>query len=126
MSKFSTNNFLKSINFALRGLRLMIKSQKNFRRQLFFAFIIFIFARILKFNYIEFCIIIISVSLVLLSEMLNSVIEFTIDSYTKNKYSKLVEMAKDMAAGTVLFATIISTILGSILFGHKIVSLWLA
>lgn len=121
MSKFSTNNFLKSINFALRGLRLMIKSQKNFRRQLFFAFIIFIFARILKFNYIEFCIIIISVSLVLLSEMLNSVIEFTIDSYTKNKYSKLVEMAKDMAAGTVLFATIISTILGSILFGHKII-----
>ncbi len=121
MSKFSTNNFLKSINFALRGLRLMIKSQKNFRRQLIFAFIIFIFAWLLKFNYIEFCLIIISVSLVLLAEMLNSVIEFTIDSYTKNKYSKLVEMAKDMAAGTVLFATIISTILGSILFVHKII-----
>ncbi len=124
MSKFSTNNFLKSINFALRGLRLMIKSQKNFRRQLIFAFFIFIFAWILKFNYLEFCIIIISVSLVLLSEMLNSVIEFTIDSYTKNKYSKLVEMAKDMAAGTVLFATMISTILGSILFGHKIILLF--
>ena len=56
--------------------------------------------------------------------MLNSVIEFTIDSYTKNKYSKLVEMAKDMAAGTVLFATMISTILGSILFGHKIILLF--
>ena len=56
--------------------------------------------------------------------MLNSVIEFTIDSYTKNKYSKLVEMAKDMAAGTVLFATIISTILGSILFIHKIILLF--
>lgn len=124
MSKFSTNNFLKSINFALRGLRLMIKSQKNFRRQLIFAFFIFIFAWILKFNYLEFCIILISVSLVLLSEMLNSVIEFTIDSYTKNKYSKLVEMAKDMAAGTVLFATMISTILGSILFGHKIILLF--
>lgn len=124
MSKFSTNNFLKSINFALRGLRLMIKSQKNFRRQLLFAFIIFIFAWLLKFNYIEFCLIIISVSLVLLAEMLNSVIEFTIDSYTKNKYSKLVEMAKDMAAGTVLFATIISTILGSILFIHKIILLF--
>ena len=124
MSKFSTNNFLKSINFALRGLRLMIKSQKNFRRQLIFAFFIFIFAWILKFNYLEFCIIIISVFLVLLSEMLNSVIEFTIDSYTKNKYSKLVEMAKDMAAGTVLFATMISTILGSILFGHKIILLF--
>lgn len=125
MSKFSTNNFLKSINFALRGLRLMIKSQKNFRRQLLFAFIIFIFAWLLKFNYIEFCLIIISVSLVLLAEMLNSVIEFTIDSYTKNKYSKLVEMAKDMAAGTVLFATIISTILGSILFIHKIILLFI-
>lgn len=123
MSKFSTNNFLKSINFALRGLRLMIKSQKNFRRQLIFAIIILLAGWLLKFNYIEFSIIIISVSLVLLAEMLNSVIEFTIDSYTKNKYSKLVEMAKDMAAGTVLFATLISTILGGILFIHKIIVL---
>lgn len=125
MSKFSTNNFLKSINFALRGLRLMVKSQKNFRRQLIFAVIILLSAWLLKFNYIEYCLIIISVSLVLLAEMLNSVIEFTIDSYTKNKYSKLVEMAKDMAAGTVLFATVISTILGSILFGHKIILLFI-
>lgn len=125
MSKYSTNNFIKSANFALRGLRLIIKSQKNFRRQLFLGVVILFFAALLKFNYIEFCIIIISVSIVLLSEMLNSVIEFTIDSYTKNKYSKLVEMAKDMAAGTVLFATIISTILGSILFGHKIILLFI-
>ncbi len=123
MSKFSTNNFIKSINYAIRGLRLMFKSQKNFRRQLLFAVIVFLFAWFLKFNYIEFCIVIISVSLVLLAEMLNSVIEFTIDSYTKNKYSKLVEMAKDMAAGTVLFATMISTLLGSILFINKIILL---
>ncbi len=123
MSKFSTNNFIKSISYAIRGLRLMFKSQKNFRRQLLFAVIVFLFAWFLKFNYIEFCIVIISVSLVLLAEMLNSVIEFTIDSYTKNKYSKLVEMAKDMAAGTVLFATMISTLLGSILFINKIISL---
>lgn len=123
MSKFSTNNFIKSISYAIRGLRLMFKSQKNFRRQLLFALIVFLFAWFLKFNYIEFCIVIISVSLVLLAEMLNSVIEFTIDSYTKNKYSKLVEMAKDMAAGTVLFATMISTLLGSILFINKIISL---
>ena len=121
MSKYSSNNFIKSTSFALRGLRLIIKSQKNFRRQLFFGVIILFFAALLRFNYIEFCITIIAIALVLLAEMLNSVIEFTIDSYTKNKYSKLV--AKDMAAGTVLTATIVSTILGCILFGHKIVLL---
>ncbi len=124
MSKYSSNNFIKSASFALRGLRLIIKSQKNFRRQLFFGIIILFFAALLRFNYIEFCITIIAIALVLLAEMLNSVIEFTIDSYTKNKYSKLVEMAKDMAAGTVLTATIVSTILGCILFGHKFVLLF--
>ena len=55
-------------------------------------------------------------AIVLICEMLNSVIEFSLDAVFKNEYSKLVEMAKDIAAGMVLLASITSIIVGVIIF----------
>ena len=53
--------------------------------------------------------------------MLNTAIEFTLDSIYHNRYSRMVGMAKDISAGAVMFATIISVLVGIILFGSKLI-----
>ena len=125
MSKYGGKNFFSSMNFAFRGLKLVVKSQKNFRRQVFSGIFILILAWLLKFSYIEYCILLLVISFILVCEMFNSVFEFTLDAYTRNKYSKLVEMAKDISAGSVLTATIFSSFIGFILFINKIYILFI-
>ena len=120
MSKYSHNNFFRSFATARKGLRLALKSQKNFRYHVFAAILVLILAFILKFDCLEFCILIFAIGFVMVSELFNSVIEFSLDAYYKNKYSTLVKMAKDMAAGGVLIATVTSVFVGLILFGHKV------
>ena len=122
MSKYSHNNFFKSFATARKGIRLALKSQKNFRIHLIVAFFVLIFAFVLNFNSIEYCILLFAIGFVMVSELFNSVIEFSLDAYYKNKYSTLVKMAKDMAAGGVLISTLISSLVGLILFGNKILS----
>ena len=41
------------------------------------------------------------------------------DSIYHNRYSRMVGMAKDISAGAVMFATIISILVRVILFGSK-------
>lgn len=124
MSKYSETDFFKSFSYALRGLRLAIKSQKNFRRQIFTAITAIIAAILLKFSPVEFCIIIIVTGMVLFAELFNSVIEFTLDAAYKNNYSKLVEMAKDMAAGSVCIASVCALTVGGILYINKLITLF--
>ena len=120
MSKYSHNNFFKSFATARKGLRLAFKSQKNFRYHTIAAILVLILAVLLQFDCIEFCVLFFAIGFVMVSELFNSVIEFSLDAYYRNKYSTLVKMAKDMAAGGVLIATTTSILVGLFLFGHKI------
>lgn len=120
MSKFSETNFLKSFSYARRGFFLAVKSQKNFIRQLIIATIVLLSAFILKFSILEFCILFFAITLVLVAEIFNSAIEFTLDAVYKNKFSKLVAMAKDLAAAAVCIASCSALLIGFILFVNKI------
>jgi diacylglycerol kinase len=57
----------------------------------------------------------------MVSEMINTAIEFSLDSFYHNKYNKMVGMAKDISAGAVMLSTIISIIVGLLLFGQAII-----
>lgn len=120
MSKYSEKNFLKSFKYAIRGINLAIKSQRNIVRQIIVGFAAFFAGVFLHFSLTEFCILLIIISMVIISEMLNSAIEFTIDSVFKNKFSKLAGMAKDMAAGAVCIASFCALFVGSVLYLPKI------
>ena len=72
------------------------------------ALFTFSIAFFLKVEIIEFCIILFANAFVLVVEMLNSVVEFVIDAYYKNKWSKLAKLSKDIAAGAVLISAIAS------------------
>ena len=123
MTKFKSSSVAESISNAIHGLKLAVSSQRNFVIEILISIPVIITALLLKFKITDLCIVILMITIVLICELLNSVIEFTLDAVYKNNYSKLVEMAKDMSAGMVLLVATISVIVGIILYGSYIIKL---
>ena len=125
MNKFQSRSFQKSVMYALNGVRLAFRSQRNFRKHLVIALLTFVVAYFLKVTIVEFCIILFANTLVLVCEMFNSVVEFVIDAYYKNKWAKLAKLAKDIGAGAVLVSASVSAIISLIIYANKIYELYL-
>lgn len=125
MTKFKSSSVWESISHAVHGLKLALHSQRNFVIEVIFSFFALGLAFLLKFSITDICIVIIMITIVLICELLNSAIEFTLDAVYKNNYSKLVEMAKDMSAGMVLLVAIMSVFVGIILYGSYVFKLFL-
>lgn len=119
MTKFKAQGLNNTFKNARKGFRLVLKSELNIRIHVTIAFLVIFLALIVKFSALEFCILLFVIGLVIVAEMLNTAIEFTLDSIYHNRYSRMVGMAKDISAGAVMFATIISILVGVILFGSK-------
>lgn len=120
MNKFQSRSFKRSITYALNGVRLAFRSQRNFRKHLLIALLTLSVAFLIKVSVVEFCLILFSNCLVLVVEMLNSVVEFVIDAYYKNKWAKLAKLAKDIAAGAVLISATVSATIFFIILANKV------
>lgn len=120
--KYKNKNFFEALKYALSGLKEIFLSERNIRIQVFFAIIAVILSFILTIDYKELLIILVSISLVIISEILNTMVEKILDLYTL-EYNDEVKIIKDMAAGGVLFATTFSVIIGGIIFIPKIIKL---
>lgn len=123
VSKYKAPGFAGTFRNSFKGIRLALKSEKNIRIHFCIAVVIMALGVVLKFTPIEFSILLIAIAIVIISEMVNSAIEFSLDAIFHNKYSKLVGMAKDIAAGAVMIATFISIAIGILLFGSKFLNL---
>ncbi len=120
MTKFKAQGFNNTFKNARKGFRLVLKSEMNIRIHVAIATFVVFMAIFLKFSAIEFCLLLFVIGLVIVAEMLNTAIEFTLDSIYHNRYSRMVGMAKDISAGAVMFASIISVFVGIVLFGNKL------
>ena len=123
MTKFKAQGFNNTFKNARKGFNLAVRSEVNIRVHTVVAFLVLLLAFYLKFSAVEFCILFFAIAIVIVSEMLNTAIEFGLDSIYHNKYSRMVGMAKDISAGAVMFATFISVVIGIILFGGKLIAL---
>ena len=120
MTKFKGQGFNNTFKNARKGFRLVFRSEMNIRVHLVIACAVLIFAYMLNFSALEYCALLFAIAIVIVSEMLNTAIEFTLDSIYHNRYSKMVGMAKDISAGAVMFASLVSIIVGLLLFGRHI------
>ena len=120
MNKFQSRSFKRSVTYALNGVRLAFRSQRNFRKHLLIALLTLSVAFLIKVSVVEFCLILFSNCFVLVVEMLNSVVEFVIDAYYKNKWAKLAKLAKDIAAGAVLISATVSATIFFIILANKV------
>ena len=108
-------NRILSFKFAFRGIGLLISSQPNARLHLFATVVVVFFAVFFKLNSWEWCILTVAITLVWITEALNSALEFLADSIT-TEFNPLIKKAKDLAAGAVLLSAIGAVILGILVF----------
>ena len=115
MKKYQSKSFIKSALHASNGLYLAFRTQKNFRKHIIIAIVVLIPAFAFRARTMEIAILVATNTFVLVAELVNSVIEFVMDAYYKNKYSRLCKFAKDISAGAVLLCAISSAIIALIL-----------
>ena len=116
MTKYKKQGFRKTFKNARKGLRLSIKSERNIRIHLLAGALTIVTGLCLNFSIIRFCILFLTIGAVISAEMFNSAIEFALDAIYHNKYSRIVGIAKDIAAGAVMVVTIIALMVGVLLF----------
>lgn len=120
MTRFKSQGFNNTFKNARKGFRLVLKSEMNIRIHVVIAILVMLFAYLLDFSALEFCMTLFAIGLVIVTEMINTAIEFTLDSIYHNRYSRMVGMAKDISAGAVMFASVIALVIGLILFGKHL------
>lgn len=120
-NNWKNQNFLKAFLNALNGIMHTIKNERNIRIQLFFGIAAIVLGGLLKISLLEWVILIITISIVIITELINTAIENTVDLIT-SEYNEKAKIAKDVAAGAVLVTAINSIIVGTAIFGTKIFS----
>ncbi len=116
MSKFKSQGFRNTFKNARKGMRLVLKSERNVRIHLVMAAFVLMFGFLLNFSITKLCILLIAIGMVVSAEMINSALEYSLDAVFHNRYSRLVGMAKDISAGAVMFVTIIAVVIGLLIF----------
>ena len=107
--------FLKSFIYALQGIWSGISDQRNLKFQLAVAIVVVGAGFYLAIQPIEWCIILMCISLVISLELVNTAVENLVDLVTLER-KPLAGKIKDIAAGAVLIASTISLIIGMIVF----------
>jgi diacylglycerol kinase (ATP) len=110
---------IDSFNFAFEGIIHVLRTQRNLRIHFAIAFAVLILALIVDVTKMELIALLISVTFVLIAEMLNTAVEAAIDIATTS-FDPMAKLAKDIAAGAVLIAAINALAVGYIVFSGKV------
>jgi len=104
-----------SFNAAIEGFLFVVRTQRNMRLHFFVALFTVLLGIYLNFTRVEMIMLLLTCSLVLISEMINTSMEIAMD-YAESSHSQWVKAAKDVSAGAVLVASINAVIAGYFLF----------
>ena len=112
--------------YAFRGLKLGIRGHSSFFVHFFAAAIVVAAASALQCNLVEWCLLLGSIAGVLTAELFNSAIETLfhgLDAESKGR----IRGCLDIAAGAVLVASLTAAVVGTIVFGNRLLLLlhWL-
>jgi len=101
----SFRNFFPSVRYSIDGFFAALKHEPSFREDLLFALLLTPLAIILPVNAVSTALMIASLILILIVELLNSAIEWTID-YVRPELHPLAKRVKDMASAAVFLSYI--------------------
>ncbi|MEE8639023.1 MAG: diacylglycerol kinase [bacterium] len=105
----------RSFNSALEGIVYALRTQRNVKIH-FVVTALVLFASVwLSITKTELILLLITIALVLVTEMINSSLEVVLDLAVE-RYHPLARVAKDVAAGAVLFATLNAVVVGYLIF----------
>ncbi len=115
---FSIRDRIHSSTHAWRGIILFIKTSHNAWGHILFGLMAIYLGFILHISNIEWMLLIISMTLVIITEAFNTAIEIDIN-LTSPEYHPYARDTKDVAAGAVLIAVILSLVIACFIFLPK-------
>lgn len=110
---------IDSFNYAIQGIIYTLQTQRNMRIHIFIAIAVLVSSLFFDLSRTELIILFISITLVLVVEMINTAIENAID-LTVNYCHPLAKIAKNAAAGAVLIASINAIFVGYLIFFDRL------
>ena len=110
---------LESFNFAVEGIIHVLRTQRNMRIHFLAAVVVLVTAIAIGVNKLELIALLLAIAFVFITEMINSALEQAIDVSTTS-FDPLAKMAKDIAAGAVLIATLNAIAVGYLVFSGEI------
>ncbi len=115
-------SILVSCGYALRGFYFTLRSQRNFRIHTLVGAGVLVLGVAFRFSRVEMVLLILTVSIVMMGELLNTALELTLNLLEARNHP-VAKAAKDAAAGGVLLAVVGSVVIGLFLFGSHLLRL---
>ncbi|MFC1710171.1 diacylglycerol kinase family protein [Patescibacteria group bacterium] len=110
----------KSFKYAFSGLKLAFKNEPNLRIHVLIGIIALLFGLIFNLNAVELALLVLTITFVILLELLNTTLEAVVD-LASPEVKPTAKLAKDVSAAAVLLSAIASVIIGALLFIPKII-----
>ncbi len=108
-------NFFISLGFALRGLREFFRSELHAIYHSIAAIVVVIAGIVFQVTRYEWLFLVLAISLVFLTEVINTLLERFMDLVHPGQHIKAGQV-KDMAASAVLVATVTAIVIGIVVF----------
>jgi diacylglycerol kinase (ATP) len=118
-SRRRPHSLIDSFNFAFEGIIHVLRHERNMRIHFASAFGVMIAAVAFDVTRIELIALFLAIAFVLITEMLNSALEAAVD-LASPELNPLAKIAKDVAAGAVLIATINAVAIGYLVFSGSV------
>jgi diacylglycerol kinase (ATP) len=108
-----------SFNFAFEGIIHVLRTQRNMRVHFAVAMIVLVAGLWTGVSRLELIALLLAIAFVFITEMINTALEQAIDVAT-TAFDPLAKLAKDIAAGAVLIATINAVAIGYLVFSGEV------
>ena len=112
-------SLLESFNFAFEGIIHVVRYERNLRIHFLIAVAVIVAAVGFDVTRMELISLLLAIAFVLIAEMLNSALEAVVDLVTPS-VEPLAKIAKDVAAGAVLIATVTAVAIGYLVFSGAV------
>lgn len=113
---------LRSVKYAVHGIRIMLRSQQNAWIHAVATVVVACAGLSFRLSLAEWCWIVLAIAAVWTAEALNTAFEFLTDVASPT-FHPIAGQAKDVAAGAVLLTAIAAVVIGTLIFGPKILEL---
>ncbi len=109
---------LESFNNSIEGIVHVLRTQRNMRIHFAIAVAVLAVAAVVGVSKIELVALLLAIAFVLVAEMINTAVESAIDVST-TAFDPMAKLAKDIAAGAVLIASVNAVAIGYLVFAGK-------
>jgi len=113
---------LRSFGYAFEGLATIVRTQPNFWVHVIAACLALVLGVVLRLSPGELALVVLSITLVLVVESVNTGIETMCDLISP-AHHPLIKRAKDVSAAAVLIAAAGAVVIALLLFGPRLASL---